>query len=91
MGRDPIYELDEEDRSLRVGMVVIASWTTCGFAYRGRAEIVALTSTELTVRQLETAGGAVWPQRQVTLPRRVDAGRWSSDNCVRLEAMCPLR
>jgi hypothetical protein len=84
MGRDPIMELGDEDRGLRVGMPVVARWSAGGFAYHGRAEVVALAPTEVTVRLEEAVdNGSIGSGRQLTLPRLADAGRWSSDNCVR--------
>ena len=84
MGRDPIFDLYEEDRNLRVGASVVACWTAGGFTYRARAEVVTLTPTELTVRLLEdVADGRYRASRLVTLPRMTDVGRWSSENCVR--------
>jgi hypothetical protein len=87
MGHDPIYELNEEDRGLRVGLPVTAHWTAAGFAYHASAEIIQVESTAVTVRLLERTGGhdEYGPGQLVTLPRRVDMGRWSSGNCVRYD------
>lgn len=85
MERDPVMELNEEDRRLRVGMPVVARWHAGGFAYQGRAEVVALAATEVTVRLTEAVAGVCGCSAgcRLTLPRVADAGRWSTEHGVR--------
>jgi hypothetical protein len=80
------HSLFDEDKCLKTGTLVNVFWSRSGFNYRCRGRIVKLQRSSATVALSERIGyGEGYPAgSQVTVPRILDAARWSSHNCVRL-------
>jgi hypothetical protein len=81
---DNLYQLRVQDQQLRLHQEVIACWTTTGYSYSGRGEIVELHRETATIRLLESVGrNGEYPKgRTIRVARFADQSRWSSDNCL---------
>jgi len=86
MGPDPILSLRQEDEHLALGSRVIACWSDSRGSFRARGVVASLSPRRVRVRLLEGAG--FYPAgTSIDLPRINDPEHWSSEHCVRLDAL----
>lgn len=89
MGPDPIQNLVNEDRQLKVGDTVLARWNRNGFYYKARARVVALRTqkVEVALEEIPPLGEIYRRGQVIELPRISDFSSWSSGTCVRKMAV----
>ena len=75
---------EQDDRRLQISQDVVVCWSANGYSYEALAQVVALTSLQITVVLLSAAGGddRYRVGHQLTIPRYANRSEWSSRRCV---------